>query len=208
MSVQLTSAQGTPLPLELVTATFLHELAHSVTPPERWRPQAIPPELRDDIPEEGPNSWVLLHHSPTFYTNFAEMLRRAEDLGIYSLPTGTKNKYSVRSLKRFDRIDPDMSMSRFSLGKCNLPLLANRSNHQRQRLKLVITDTQRTKKKPVVLDLYSSSDDVLSVLLSVAKAKLNLKKKPSRVTTVQGEEIVDSLVLMNIPDESLIVILL
>ena len=37
VSVQLTSTDGAPLPLELVTSTFLHELAHSVTPPERWR---------------------------------------------------------------------------------------------------------------------------------------------------------------------------
>ena len=88
VSVVLTSSDGTPLPLELVTASFLHELAHSVTPPERWRPEAIPPELKDE--DEGTEGgWVMLHHSPTFYANFAEILRRAEDLGIYSLPTGS-----------------------------------------------------------------------------------------------------------------------
>ena len=94
-------------------------------------------------------------------------------------------------------------MSGFNLGKCNLPSL--QMHHQRRQLRLVITDSQRSRKKPVTVDL-ANPDDGLSALLAGAKAKLNMRKKPSRVTTAQGEVVVDSAVLMTLPDESLVVI--
>ena len=206
VSVQLTSTDGAPLPLELVTSTFLHELAHSVTPPERWRPEAIPPELKES--DDGGKSWIILHHSPTFYANFAQVLSRAEELGIYSLPSGTKNKYSIRSLKRFDRVSPDMSLSRFGIGKCNLPALKGNGQCHRQRLNIVVTDGQQSKKKTVTLDLMTgNSDDALASVLRAAKTKLNLKKKPSRVKTVLGEDVIDSQMLTSLPDESVLIVM-
>ena len=88
------------LPMELLLPTLIHELAHSVTTPEKWRLNSIPKELQEGQ-YEGLKSYdyVILHHSPTFYTNFALLLQMAEKLNIYSLPA-TPNKYSVRALKK------------------------------------------------------------------------------------------------------------
>ena len=96
--VQLRSKNGSILPVELLLPTLLHELAHTVTTPEKWRVGSIPQEFRqyEEIDKKS-DEWVILHHSPTFYTNFAILLQMAEKLGIYVLPS-IPNKYSPRNL--------------------------------------------------------------------------------------------------------------
>ena len=44
--VQLRSKNGSILPVELLLPTLLHELAHTVTTPEKWRVGSIPQEFR------------------------------------------------------------------------------------------------------------------------------------------------------------------
>ena len=99
-------------------------------------------------------------------------------------------------------------MSRFGVGKCNLPSLKGNGQCQRQRLNIVVTDGQQSKKKTISLDLTGhSDDDAFASVLRAAKTKLNLKKKPSRVKTVLGEDVIDSQMLTSLPDESVLVVM-
>ena len=100
-----------------------------------------------------------------------------------------------------------MAMSRFGIGKLNLSSLKGNGQCHQQRLNIVVTDGQQSKKKTITLDLTGDSDDALASVLRAAKIKLNLKKKPSRVKTVQGEDVIDSQMLTSLPDESVLVVM-
>ena len=72
-----------------------------MTSPQKWRICSIPKELRDiETSKLNGDHWVMLHHSPDFYSNFATLLKMAEQLEVYILPS-SPNKYSARNLKSF-----------------------------------------------------------------------------------------------------------
>ena len=199
--VQLRSSKnGSILAVELLLATLLHELAHTVTTPEKWRIGSIPQEYRqyEGISDKKPEDWVILHHSPTFYTNFAILLQMAEKLGIYVLPS-IPNKYSARNLKRFDQIQIDSSENGFQNG--HSPIF---SVHKKgQPLRLILTDGQRTKKKPISLDVERKSVDQI---LKEAKSRLNMRKKPKSAATIQGKTITNDMLENEIEHDTIIVI--
>ena len=186
------------LPMELLLPTLIHELAHSVTTPEKWRLNSIPKELQEGQ-YEGLKSYdyVILHHSPTFYTNFALLLQMAEKLNIYSLPA-TPNKYSVRALKRFDQLDPEALKRGLNIGSC--PMFSNKSKVNS--LKILVTDVQRTKQKPITI----SSDEVsVSKILKEAKIKLNIIKKPTLLLDIHGNELTNETMALLCEDSLVIV---
>eukprot|EP01118_Nematostelium_gracile_P015645 TRINITY_DN6305_c0_g1_i2.p1 TRINITY_DN6305_c0_g1~~TRINITY_DN6305_c0_g1_i2.p1 ORF type:complete len:236 (-),score=56.42 TRINITY_DN6305_c0_g1_i2:71-778(-) len=71
--------------LASVIATFIHELAHSITPLH----------FENGVP---------IDHSPLFYNNFASLLKLAERSKIFILPS-TTDKFSMKNLQRMDNID-------------------------------------------------------------------------------------------------------
>ena len=86
--------------------------------------------------------------------------------------------------------------------------MCGRGGRQQQQLNFVVTDGQRSKKKLLTPDLTpGEEDDALAAVLTKAKAKLNLKKKPSRVTTALGKDIIDSMMLTALPNESVFVVM-
>ena len=198
--VQLRSKNGSILPMELLLPTLLHELAHTVTMPEKWRVGSIPQEFRqyEEIDIKKPDEWVILHHSPTFYTNFVILLQMAEKLGIYVLPS-IPNKYSARNLKRFDQIQIDSSENGFQNG--HSPIFSVRKKGRP--LRLILTDGQRTKKKPITLDIERKSVDEI---LKEAKSRLNMRKKPKNVVTIQGKTVTNDMLENEIENDTIIVI--
>ena len=114
LSIQLKSDQGSVLPIEVLLSTFLHELAHTITVPERIRLASIPKEYVNDFLDIKPEEWVFWSHSPVFYKNFAILLQKAEQLGIFLIPS-VPNKYSVRNLRRFDSVSVSASFSGLNL---------------------------------------------------------------------------------------------
>merc|ERR1712241_468366 len=154
VSVQLSDELGQPLPVELLLATFIHELAHTVTRPEMRRAGAVDTatlKLQPQVDGLGarPDEMVPVHHSDDFYTNFAALLRVAERLGIYSLPAGP-NKFAPKSLMRFDSIDPTALRAGLSAGKSDM--YATALGAVARPLRVLVTDSQRSKQKPLELD--------------------------------------------------------
>ena len=191
------------LPIELLLPTFIHELAHSVTAPEKWRLNSIPTDLKEGKYEGlKPTDWVILHHNPTFYVNFAHLLQMAEKLSIYSLPS-SPNKYSVRALKRFDQLDPEAAKSGLNFG--NSPMFGGSPSSKSASgcsIRIMITDTQRTKQKPITI---SRKDACVASILKEAKTKLNLRKKPTVFLDVRGNEISEK-ELNSVEQDSLLIV--
>merc|ERR1719191_53467 len=73
-------------------------------------------KLQPHATEPSKDGFLPVHHPELFYTNFAELLRVAERLGIYKLPAAP-NKLASKSLMRFDSVDPDASLSKLNVGQ-------------------------------------------------------------------------------------------
>ena len=100
------------LPLEMIVATFLHEVAHCIAPGVMQRGRDINKKILYLQNEEfKKNKWMIVYHSFKFYSYFSKVLRIAEKLNIFILPP-SKNKFSPKKLQRFDACD------RLNLGKC------------------------------------------------------------------------------------------
>merc|ERR1712039_1046310 len=204
VSVQLSNEQGQPLPVELLLATFIHELAHTVTRPEMRRAASVDTAVLKLQPQAAgldsqPDKLVPVHHSEDFYSNFAALLRVAERLGIYSLPAGP-NKFAPKSLMRFDSIDPAAMRAGLSVGKSEL--YATALGAVARPLRVLLTDVQRTKKKPLELD---AGDVSIACVLKEAKQRLNLRKKPTRVCDAAGSPMEEAL-LSQVSDGALLVV--
>ncbi len=89
---------------------------------------------------------MKVHHSESFYANFACILQAAEKLGVYELPA-VRNKFSAKNLRRFDSVDPAMSVKGLSLGRS--PLFS--ASTVDGPLRVILTDARRLKQKPVQL---------------------------------------------------------
>jgi len=101
--VETHDSAGRPIKKELsllaLIPTFLHELAHSITP-------GVLIYGQDPNDQKGKRSrkWYFDAHGDLFYASFAKILQVAEQLGIYERPR-VQGKFMPRQLRRFDSID-------------------------------------------------------------------------------------------------------
>ena len=183
---------GRILPIEILLCTFIHELTHTVTHGERKRRDEVSSAVLKLQPEAGRGhkkkkasgkEMVMVHHSQTFYKNFATLLSAAEKLGIYALPS-VRNKFTARNLMRFDSIDLGMHLKGFHVGY-------SKRYSRRSDLLAPQTDLHIAKKVPIRVSLSGVRKGVLkckpvlvkpvdmtvSGLLKLARAKLQLSKK-------------------------------
>jgi hypothetical protein len=104
MGVCLRFKNGDKIPIEIVIHTFLHELSHTVTIPEKRITKSInklTKALQSHIMVSKKNSFMPCHHSNSFYKNYASILRMAEKLEIYILPK-TRRNFNIKNLQRYD----------------------------------------------------------------------------------------------------------
>lgn len=183
--LQLRNETGALLPVELLLATFIHELAHTVTQPEMRRAREVGSSVLKLQPgSEGSSAeqFIHVHHTEDFYTNFAELLRTAEQLGIFALPS-LPNKFAQKSLMRFDSIDRSACAAALNLGRSVVFGTAS----PRTPLRIIATDSARVKTKPVILLLRTAEE-----LLGEARRRLNLRKKPTTITDASGTKVGDA----------------
>lgn len=200
IGVQPWGQDGKLLPIELLLLTFIHELAHTVTAPEERLVESVNKAILKLQPQLRAGSlgrFIAVHHSDSFYDNFAELLRAAERLGIYVLPS-VANKFAPKSLMRFDSIDPSASVKGLNLGRS--PLFANFLGGPVRPLRVVVSEAARVKKKPISL-----ANRTLAELLKEAKQRLNLRKKPTTVTDTSGNRVSDEQ-LVDMRDDTLLII--
>ena len=109
--------KGKELPIELVIYTFIHELSHIFTIPEKHKIKNIPTKTKKKLNKLQPlqksnKKCVPLHHNNSFYLNLIILLRIAEQLNIYHLPKQF-NSFTYSNIVRFDSmINPEDGMSK------------------------------------------------------------------------------------------------
>lgn len=200
VSLQLRDPEGALLPVELLLPTFIHELAHTVTCPERRRAETISGnvlKLQPNATEPSKDGFLPCHHPDLFYVNFAELLRIAERLGIYKLPNAP-NKLGAKSLMRFDNIDPAAALGKLNVGQS--PLFGTAFGAILPDLRVLITDAKRVKQKPLVLKQCTVAE-----VLKEAKQRLNLRRKPTSVMDASGRVLDDEL-LASLKSEDLLIV--
>lgn len=186
ISLQLTKC-GKLLPVELLIATFIHELAHTVTRPEMRLASTVPASVLKLQPQVTPGDRLVpVHHSDDFYANFRELLRLAERLSIFTLPPGP-NKFSQKALMRFDNTDPDASLAGMNLGRSDR--FGTALGGKRRPLRALLTAAGSAKQKP--LSLCCAGECTVAHVLKEAKKRLNLRKKPVVVADAAGNKIDD-----------------
>lgn len=92
------------LPIEAIIHTFIHELAHTITLPEKHLSKTVDSKIIKIQPyaKSGKkNSYIAVHHTDEFYRNYSKLLRMCEKLDIYLLPKTHRN-FSLSALKRYD----------------------------------------------------------------------------------------------------------
>ena len=115
ISLRLHDEKLQPLPLVAIIHTFLHELAHAITIPEQHYSRHLSrrlQKLQPMIDNSGKShKFVPCHHSNSFYRNFAKILRIAEKLQIYQLPSTHRN-FTIKNIQRYDSmINPSDKIS-------------------------------------------------------------------------------------------------
>jgi len=122
MLICLKNEKNQFLPIESIIHTFLHELSHTVTIPEKVLSKNISnikKKIQPTVKNVKKYSYMQNHHSTNFYINFSKILRIAEILGIYVLPKTHRN-FQIKNLQRFDSlVNPNDSMS---MGKTNIKI--------------------------------------------------------------------------------------
>jgi hypothetical protein len=108
------------LSLPSIIHTFIHELAHTITLPESHQygtlsklDKKIQPTVTAsrDGSKIKKKTMIPYHHNESFYANFATLLRLADKLNIYKVPSTFRNLSPI-SLRRFDTIiNPKDNMS-------------------------------------------------------------------------------------------------
>lgn len=196
VNLRIRDEGGEVLPMELLLATFIHELAHTVTAPEMRRIEEVPEAVLRLQPNTrcSEKGFVNVHHTEQFYANFARLLQTAEGLGIYALPS-MPHKFSRKALMRFDYIDPAAQRGGLNLGTS--ALFGRRSRARPSRI--VLTDKGRAKQKLITLGSHTVAE-----LLKLAKQQLNLRKKATLLTDASGTEL-DDAGLADLPEGALVV---
>ena len=113
LSIRFHKKDKSPLPLECIIHTFLHELTHTVTLPEQHILGNINNKTLKLQPKNKKKSkkYIAVHHPINFYCNYAKILRIAEKLNIYILPESHRN-FSPEKLQRYDSfINPSDELS-------------------------------------------------------------------------------------------------
>jgi len=131
-----------------------------------------------------------VEHSDTFYINFARILKVAEDLKIFVLPSAP-NKFSQRNLKRLDSLDTEV----LPLPPSSSPLYSVNTNSHKLRL------VAKSTKKQNVMKTITLSTVTEEELLKMAGNKLGMKVKTA--TTQQGER-VDDVVLQTLKNDTVL----
>ena len=70
-------------------------------------------------------------------------------------------------------------------------------------MRLILTDCQRTKKKPITLLVEQKS---VEEILKEAKSRLNMRKKPKSAVTIQGKTVTNDMLENEIENDTIIVI--
>jgi len=113
LSIRFHKKDKSPLPLECIIHTFLHELTHTITLPEQHIVGNISNKTLKLQPKNKKKSkkYIAVHHPRNFYCNYAKILRIAEKLNIYILPESHRN-FSPEKLQRYDSfINPSDGIS-------------------------------------------------------------------------------------------------
>ena len=105
------------LPLEIVIYTFIHELAHAFTIPEKHKVKKLSNSTRKKLDKLQPvqnnnKKSIPFHHNRSFYLNLIILLRIAERLNIYILPKQF-NSFVYNKIIRYDcMINPEDNISK------------------------------------------------------------------------------------------------
>ena len=152
-----------PLPLLVIIPTFIHELAHSITPAKR---------------EETTNGKyrAIDYHGEEFYKNFAYLLRIAEANDIFTLPS-SKNKFSMKNLLRYDSLD----IVNAPLGFVGSSKLYGENKSICRDLRITLVDNGNNKQKPIFIKSTASVLDILK------QAKQKFRVKYTIVKTEDGK---------------------
>ena len=97
---------GSFLPIEAIIHTFIHELSHTITIPESHISKTMDKhtkKIQPTVSNRKKRAFMENHHTNTFYSNFAKLLRICEDLDIYKLPKNY-NLFTPKNLQRYDSI--------------------------------------------------------------------------------------------------------
>jgi len=185
VGMKIRKDDGEEVHLLRLIPTLLHEFAHCLQEVNRDYEDL---ELRNKkIKRMNKHS-----HDKVFYHYFQKILTEAEALGIYSLPS-KPNKFSQVNLQRFDSIDlyeAPINMCGSSDYINNLEMNTNNNeNEEKERtLKLLVTDN-KGKQKMIIL---KNDEIIIENILKFGARKLNMKVKPTKIETQQGEEINDT----------------
>lgn len=173
------------LSLLALIPTFLHELAHSITP-------GVLTYGVDPDSGKGKKSrrWRFDAHCDLFYANFAEILRVAEDLGIFVLPK-RQMKLSHKSLLRFDALDisvaPTEQIGASPRFASQGSYFSGSSESEARKHPLVYLLEFKGKKK--LMRLGSGQAITRKCLIDAAKQKFRCK--PQRILSRGGQELSD-----------------
>lgn len=135
-----------------------------------------------------------VEHSKTFYTHFANILKLAEDLKIFYLPS-QPDKFSRRSLTRFDQLDvEEFPLPSSCCPSYVIPNFSSESssstNEPNQTLRLQV---QMTKKGKAIKKVFIfSSPFTLEHLFSLASQKFGVSNKFKKVVLGTGEIVYDN----------------
>lgn len=105
------------LPLEIIIYTFIHELAHAYTIPEKHKTKNLSSSTKKKLDKLQPiqnndKKSIPFHHNRSFYLNLIILLRIAEKLKIYILPKEF-NSFVYNKIIRYDcMINPEDNLSK------------------------------------------------------------------------------------------------
>lgn len=172
---------GEILPLPCVILTLLHELAHTATESVQRKSRENGKSSRRFRPDD---------HGTLFYTSFRTILEAAEELHIFKLPSAA-DKYSMRSLARFDNLDsgaPAM-ISSGSIGKALAAMMMTASGADDMENRALetkrITVTFGMSSKVLLLHNYICT---MPDLIKIFKAKFHVKASNIRLRLADREE--------------------
>ena len=146
----------------VVLPTLLHEFAHCIAKVER---------IKNDKGE-----WENHYHEEEFYNCFAELLKVAEELGIYKLTYSSGFKFGMANLKRFDNI---YLMNNGVINTGYSELFPNKKT------KHIVKFNVQTPKGPKMIFWNKEIVDLYSLI----KTKTNIKKKEFTLIDENGNEI-------------------
>jgi len=180
IEMKMKSKEGEYLSLIRLLPTLIHELAHA------YREHTRAPELNEIRRKKVKKMGAHHSHDDGFYKCFEELLSKAEEIGIFSLPP-RPNKFGLGSLRQFDKID---------LETCPLSFCGTSPRYGiyiETDVWVIVTDSQG-KQKPILL-----KEKTLSELLNLAGTKLNSRPKPKKAITLQGQPVDDEFLKSVVP---------